>query len=272
MFRFRQTLTAPLFIGIGTFDIASGAQAAAPVPVRSRIQIRYYRHRRWSSTAPAYMAANERLFRIVAAIAYPYGDSSGDLAAVIDAQGRYLIQEQEAIRAQIENRQRLTDLQKQERQQRQKLDDKRAPQRQDKVGRAAIDPPTAEPALTRSPNARIDGGTKRVGWPVLLRRADFDSYRAELDELGGQAFSQANRGEVERTVLQEMSRRLDQLEKCLVNMARTAADKATWSASEYIEAKQFLRRYEGAIQTLGQAGAKEPVTRDRDLLLTQIRR
>jgi hypothetical protein len=87
-----------------------------------------------------------------------------------------------------------------------------------------------------------DGG--KLHWPLVLKGSAFDDDRRRLDELLPQAVRQAQSGEVDADLLDEMNRRIGRLR------ATVKANLDTITPSDDIRAKRYLNDLTGAVKAL----------------------
>lgn len=99
----------------------------------------------------------------------------------------------------------------------------------------------------------LKGG--KVTWPLLLRRKVFVRERDTLNQLVNRAVQQADQGEIDAEVLEELIVQVSNLQKRLGTAAREAADAATWTPSMYIDARNFLSQFDDALRVLQQPDA-----------------
>jgi hypothetical protein len=101
----------------------------------------------------------------------------------------------------------------------------------------------------------LKGG--KVGFPLLLKRPDFEKERERLNYLADKAVQQAGQGDIKAEVIEEMARTVGLLKDKLAGMAREAGDAATWTPATYSESKNFLALFDDAVQALQQQGVAD---------------
>jgi hypothetical protein len=90
---------------------------------------------------------------------------------------------------------------------------------------------------------------KKLFWPLLLRRKEFETAHADVDRLVGQAVEQARKGQVEAEVMEQLTREVDQLRFALTKMAKTC------TPAQHTETLTFLNDLGDAIKVLQQRDA-----------------
>jgi len=113
-----------------------------------------------------------------------------------------------------------------------------------------------------------DAGILKDGqlpWPALLRVAAFDGARREIDRLITRAVSEVSERDADAETLGGLQRALSRLDGRLTLMAREQGDRAAWSPTEYMTAKDFIRRADQAVLLLEQPNAEEQLALARDL-------
>ena len=105
----------------------------------------------------------------------------------------------------------------------------------------------------------------RLPWPALLRDAAFDGARREIDRFTTRAVNEVSQRDADAETLGQLQRALARLEGRLTLMARQQGDSAAWSPTEYIAAKDFIRRADQAVLLLEQPDALEQLALAHDL-------
>jgi hypothetical protein len=223
---------------------------------------------------------------------YSYPASYGDLyyGPATDVSGNYLINQQQARlvaeqvrQAQLETRRRAFDEYLYERHNGPTWEDERERLLAEELRRSRNDPPATEVYSGRalnvlladlrrphreaadvavdpvqvnrinftsarsSANRGLLKDVNRLGWPVLFQDGVYQEARVRLTALARQAVAQAAaHGQADPAILEQMARDVDQLQDQLGDQVMRVY------APEYIEAKQFLNRFEDARKALSQ--------------------
>lgn len=231
----------------------------------------------------------------------PYGGYMYGAAAVINAQGRFQVETQQAYamytedqRARIRLRRERIEQWLWERDNLPTAEDNRRRYLVQQYERASYNPPLTEVWSGKSLNDLLDqaqllrnnpqvdppldealvekinvtsgkaGGNVgllrggKVRWPLLLLRSTFAEGREHLELLVAQAYKQAEQqNQIDPGVLSDMIRQVDNLQKKLLNLAMSLGDKATWTPTEYVDAKNFLSQFHDALRALQQTDGVE---------------
>jgi hypothetical protein len=101
--------------------------------------------------------------------------------------------------------------------------------------------------------------TGKLPWPFLWRslreRPQFAEHFQRIDQLIPEAVKQAKQGDVDAKILDEIIFHVDELDRNLIDMARSRGDKVRWSTLTYSDGKAFLQRLNEAIKVLERPGA-----------------
>jgi hypothetical protein len=221
------------------------------------------------------------------AYSYPalYGNAyAGGYGYPVSDGGNYLVSDQQTRQASVEARRRTFDEYLYERQNGPTWEDERERFLGEELRRSRNEPPMTEvwsgkalnvllgdlqrargeadasavaldPEMVKRINFTTRGSANlgllkdpaRLAWPVVLSDADYREARERLTVLAREAVEQAtSRGRVDGSLLDQMAGDLDRLQETLHDNAGTTTPQT------YIEAKQFLNRFDDALKALGQ--------------------
>jgi hypothetical protein len=91
----------------------------------------------------------------------------------------------------------------------------------------------------------------KLRWPLLLLGKPFAGSREQVDRLVAEAYKQAEqRNQVDAGFLEDLSRQVDGVHYQLLDLAVTLGNRATWTPTEYIDAKNFLSQFHDALRVL----------------------
>jgi hypothetical protein len=213
-----------------------------------------------------------------------YAGYAGNSGYAVNDGGNYLVSDQQARQARLDARRRTFDEYLYERQNGPTWEDERERLLAEELRRSRNEPPLTEiwsgkalnvllgdlqrphrdadaaaVALDLETVKRINFTTRgsanigllkdpiRLAWPVVLGDADYREARERLTVLAREAVEQAtSRGRVDGSLLDQMAGDVDRLQETLHGNASTTTPQA------YIEAKQFLNRFDDALKALGQ--------------------
>jgi hypothetical protein len=108
--------------------------------------------------------------------------------------------------------------------------------------------------MLRKVNVSPTGGAVNVGalknegrlqWPLSLRNANYRRERDLINQLAGEAYAQAGKGQVDAGVLTQMNESIDRM------LADLAANIKEMPPAQYIESKRYLTGLRDATKTLG---------------------
>jgi hypothetical protein len=100
----------------------------------------------------------------------------------------------------------------------------------------------------------------RLRWPMLLLRPEFDGQRNKINQLLAQLLNPENRGQVDPRALEEVIQSANEMSRHLSGRARELGDKATWTPTQFVEARSFLNQFDDAIRVLMQPDAAAYLT------------
>lgn len=87
---------------------------------------------------------------------------------------------------------------------------------------------------------------KRLGWPMVLRQAEYKTARDQVDALLPRAAEQARKGKVDAAILTDLSKSEETMQQQLMEQVGDI------SPIQYIEAKRFLVRLGRLLKTLAE--------------------
>lgn len=133
------------------------------------------------------------------------------------------------------------------------------------LGRAPVDQALLEKINVTSGKAGGNIGLIKEGkiawWPLLLRRKAFDSERVQFERRVAEAIKQARLGQIDAELLEGMISESTRLEARLASAAKSAGDRATWTPTMYIDAKNFLVQLDASLRVLQQRDAADYLTK-----------
>ncbi len=92
-------------------------------------------------------------------------------------------------------------------------------------------------------------------WPLLLRRTTYDRERNQIDRLLAEATAQAPRSQVSATVLEDLVKLVNVMERKLVASVQSAGNAASFTPAMYVDARGFLHQVDNAVKLLQQPDA-----------------
>jgi hypothetical protein len=97
----------------------------------------------------------------------------------------------------------------------------------------------------------------KVFWPLVMRREQFKDDRQEADQLIKQAVRDAAQGRMDAESVEQLARKVEDLEAKLKGVVRKMPEGDTWTGSLYREGMRFLAQLKAAVRTLTQPDAAD---------------
>lgn len=133
---------------------------------------------------------------------------------------------------------------------------------------AEAEAPAIDAELLRSINVTSGKNGGNIGllkdgkidfWPMLLRRAEFDTEREKINQLTAKVCQEASRGQAQAETVEGLIQSRQHLEDSLRSKAKKLGDKANgvWTYQQYSDAMKFLEQLDAALSVLQDPNAAQ---------------